>query len=366
MNSMPATEAAPAAQSLEAKLDSRMIPALDGMRAVSVLLVILGHLGVPFAPAGHGVMTFFVISGFLITWLLLREYEARGDVSLRQFYIRRALRLFPAFYSFAVVFAVIYWFVRGPIPWASYISTLFYVSNYYFAIVQPADGVMEHTWSLAVEEQFYLLWPMLFLGLASNLRRLTLVLGGLIVAGCVHRFVLTFVFHASQTWLFCAFDTRADQLAVGCLMAILLKRFRSRGPLVDALCAYPVLPLVTLALIIASIGAGLRWGEPYQFTAGFTIEPILIAVFLLQLIAFAERGLWRWTSWKPLEYIGKVSYGTYLYHWLVVAGIAKLMPHTSFWWKVPLAVGGSVLLATISYRLIERRFLLRKEAFKRA
>lgn len=365
MNSTPATEAAPAARSLESKLDSRTIPALDGMRAVSVLLVVLGHSGVPFAPAGHGVMTFFVISGFLITWLLLREYETKGDVSLRQFYIRRALRLFPAFYSFAVVFAIVYWVVRGPLHWPSFVSALFYVSNYYLAIAHPADGVMDHTWSLAVEEQFYLLWPMLFVTLATNLRRLTLVLGLLIAVGSIHRLVLTFYAHASQTWLFCAFDCRADQLAVGCLMAILLKRSRAGGRLVEALCVSPVLPVITLGLIIASISVGFRLGEPYQFTAGFTIEPVLIAIFLLQMIAFSDHGFWQWTSWAPLRYIGKVSYGTYLYHWLVVAGIAKLLPQTSFTVKIPLAIGGSVLLAAISYALIEQPFLRRKEEFKR-
>jgi peptidoglycan/LPS O-acetylase OafA/YrhL len=106
------------------------IPALDGIRALSVLLVILSHLGVSWASGAHGVMAFFVLSGFLITWLLLKESEAAGRISLRSFYARRTLRIFPAFYVFWITYFVLTWLGQHRTEWPAYISAFFYLSNY--------------------------------------------------------------------------------------------------------------------------------------------------------------------------------------------------------------------------------------------
>src|SRR5215203_3503971 len=121
---------------------------------------------------GLGVTIFFVLSGFLITWLLLKEEAKWGDVSLRLFYLRRSLRIFPAFYVFWAVIVIGMGVLRHkPVAWPQAISALFYTSNYYQAITGNWQTALFHTWSLAIEEQFYLLWPALFMALRGNDRR---------------------------------------------------------------------------------------------------------------------------------------------------------------------------------------------------
>ncbi len=334
------------------------------MRAISVLLVILGHLGIPYMPDGHGVMIFFVISGFLITWLLLKENETTGTVSLRDFYIRRMLRLFPAFYVFWIVYVALAVLFKHESYWAQYFSAFFYVSNYYSAIVKPDHMALAHTWSLAVEEQFYVLWPWLFFRYRNDLKALTYILSSLIVLGWIYRLCLWFWFQASHVWMFCSFDTRMDQLAVGCLLAILLKR-RAGEEVFGRLCGSPLYPLITLALLCASIGRGMSTDETYLFTVGFSLDAILIAVLLSQLIALTGSPLWKWLDSAPLRYVGRVSYGVYLYHWLVDWSLLNtrmtILPVPI---KIVIAVGASVGLATMSYFIIEKPFLVMKNRFQ--
>ena len=148
---------------LAASLSQKKIPSLDGLRAVAVILVILNHLNVPFAPEGRGVLTFFVLSGFLITWMMLKESEKNGDISIRNFYVRRVLRIVPAFYVFLVVQLAAQLVMRGRPSGsmiADYVSAFSFTSNYRFALTPEVDHSSRHTWALAIEEQFYLLWPL--------------------------------------------------------------------------------------------------------------------------------------------------------------------------------------------------------------
>lgn len=147
---------------LVAGLQRSHLPSLDGIRAIAVFLVVFYHLGVPGIPGGMGVLIFFVLSGFLITWLLLKEEERFGHISLKLFYARRTLRIFPAFY--------VYWFLiiglsiisSRHIFRAQAVCSFFYISNYYQAIFGDPNTGLSHTWSLGVEEQFYLVWPVTF------------------------------------------------------------------------------------------------------------------------------------------------------------------------------------------------------------
>ncbi|MGC2321688.1 MAG: acyltransferase [Terriglobales bacterium] len=144
------------------KLRSSRIPALDGMRALAVFLVILYHFSFDWAPASLGVLGFFVLSGFLITWLLLKENDKTGTISLSGFYKRRSLRIFPAFYAYCGGWLLLLLLTGHKVVWAEVISAFCYISNYYQAFFHPADSFVTHTWSLAIEEQFYLLWPLCF------------------------------------------------------------------------------------------------------------------------------------------------------------------------------------------------------------
>src|SRR5881628_2466461 len=139
---------------------STHLPALDGLRAVAVFTVIVYHFGIAAVPGDLGVSAFFVLSGFLITWLLLREHAANGTVSLTRFYTRRVLRIFPAYYAFlALSFAIDH--LRHD-PWSPALrnSAIVYLINYFNAFNGHPNTSIAHAWSLAIEEQFYLLWPL--------------------------------------------------------------------------------------------------------------------------------------------------------------------------------------------------------------
>jgi len=147
----------PAPQSrLAENLAQKKIPSLDGLRAVAVILVICHHLKVPYAPDGRGVLTFFVLSGFLITWMMLNESEKTGKVSVRNFYVRRVLRIFPAFYVFLTLAFFAQWLTQGRFSATirgDYLSAFFYVSNYRFALMPHMDHACWHSWALSMEEQ---------------------------------------------------------------------------------------------------------------------------------------------------------------------------------------------------------------------
>src|SRR5256885_10455621 len=197
--------------SLAAGLQKSHLASLDGIRAVAVSLVVLYHLNLPGVPGGMGVLIFFVLSGFLISWLLLKEEERFGHISLKLFYARRTLRIFPAFYVYWFLIIALWIISSRHIFRAQALSSFFYVSNYYQAIFGDPNTGLSHTWSLGVEEQFYLLWPICFILLKRNQNRLRFLLCA--TAGVwIYRELLVFVFHDPQGYIYEAFDTRADHL----------------------------------------------------------------------------------------------------------------------------------------------------------
>jgi peptidoglycan/LPS O-acetylase OafA/YrhL len=341
---------------IAALCDSPRIPVLDGYRAVAVLLVIVYHFGHSWVPGGLGVLMFFVLSGFLITWLLLREEDSRGRVSLRGFYLRRGLRIFPAFYAYFLV-GLVYLLVRQvPVPWGHAASSLLYVSNYYEGVVRPPESFVSHTWSLAIEEQFYLLWPGLVVLLRGQRRRLTVIVVLIIVGAWGLRAGLRLGLGVDQGYVYRAFETRADHLMMGCLLALAIRQRLGAG-LIDALCARAVYPAITVALLAASAALNVVLGEVYRDLVGFCVDPVLAAVLIAQLLAFHDRRPWRWLDWRPVAEVGALSYGMYLYHQLAIAPAARL--GAGWPWPVGLALvlGITTVAALASRHLIERPFL---------
>jgi peptidoglycan/LPS O-acetylase OafA/YrhL len=343
------------------KLYSRNIPALDGLRAVAVGLVFLDHYtGVEIL--GHiGVLMFFVLSGFLITWLLLYENDKRGAISLSAFYQRRLLRIFPAFYVFWFVYLCGLILMHMDVPWKQLFSAFFYVSNYYWAINNPPVMAMPHTWSLAIEEQFYIFWPMLFVNYRHNLRRLTWILVGMIVTAWFYRIVLHST-GVSSLYIFRAFDTRLDHLMAGCLLAILHKQ----GLLLAfwrAICRSAWSPVVTASLLACSMAASARWPVKY-LTTGFALDPLIIAVLMTQLISLSTGPGWIWLNSPLMRYLGRISYPLYLYHGLSRDVVLRLLPRS----PLPLVLAAglviSVIVATCSYYAVERPFLMLKERIR--
>jgi peptidoglycan/LPS O-acetylase OafA/YrhL len=298
------------------------LPSLDGLRALAVFMVLLYHLQVPGISGGTGVLIFFVLSGFLITWLLLNEEERFGKISLKLFYARRTLRIMPAFYVYWFVFvgSVLIFSKRLVITQA--ICSFLYINNYYQAIFGDPNTALSHTWSLGVEEQFYLLWPITFMLLGNNARRLRFLLWS-IAAVWIYRELLVWVFRAPQGYIYEAFDTRADHLMIGCALAVALKE-RVGGRLWQRLTASPALIWITFALLLGSTLAEYSSIISYRDTVGFILEPLLTAVLIVQGIAHGSAALGAVLNWGLVRYLGTISYAIYLYHPLVVGSVRKL------------------------------------------
>ena len=350
-------------ENLRTGLQLSQLPALDGFRAVAAFLVVFYHLGYDNIPGGLGVLIFFVLSGFLITWLLLKENEATRSISLRYFYIRRSLRIFPAFYSYWLLFVGLSLILHKGIIWNQAVAALFYVNNYFQATHQvPATGLSD-TWSLAVEEQFYLLWAPLFFLLRKRPNRQVWVLLGLIGLIWVHRELLQFVFGVWEGYIYMAFDTRADHLLMGCLLAVLL-RSGYLGGVWHAICSRPALSVITSILLIASVELENHFGTSYRDAVGFVVDPVLVGLLIVQAIAFRKTILWRWLELAWMRYLGRISYSIYLYQGLVRYSVLKRVAGLPTIVQLASVVAVVVLLATTSYFVIERPLLRLKDRFR--
>jgi peptidoglycan/LPS O-acetylase OafA/YrhL len=319
-------------------------PELDGLRGIAILIVLGAHTGVPgFAPGGGGagVTLFFVLSGYLITSLLLAEKARTGRVDLRAFYIRRALRLFPALA--AVLLVVVVLAVAGLMPKAAaegvdyrvvVLGVIFYVVNW-VAVAGQSIGMLGHAWSLAVEEQFYILWPTLLLfGLRFGRTRLVFAILLLAFLDTPYRLVLDL--NGGFMHVFVGTDSRGDALLLGCVLALLETRWH---------VAVGWAGLVGLVIV-----AALWPGDP-----GLGMQVMFIpAAAIVSTLAVA--GCPTILAWRPLAFVGKISYGLYLWHGLVI------------WWDLPwpVAIPLSIAIACLSYFAMERRFLRLKDRFGRA
>jgi len=330
------------------------IPGLDGVRALAVLLVIAGHFGFEQVNAAFGVMMFFVLSGFLITWLMLKEIEGSGTVSLREFYRRRMLRIFPAFYAFWL-FVVGLYFVRGhELRTGEAVSAFFYYSNYYLTFGSTEDSPFGHTWSLSIEEQFYLLWPLLFLMGIRNPVRLAKILVVAIITCWLWRTVAYTVLDLDAKYIYRAFDTRFDHLAVGCLAALLLKQGMLEE-IMRPLTQRAWYPAVVLAALLAA--QALHESEAFTYIVGYALEPLLVAIFILQLVWFSDKGVWRIFEHPVTRYLGRISYALYLWQQLTLYTAKRLTPGLPVLLQFLFALGVTVAFATASYFIIEKPFL---------
>lgn len=313
-------ESAPAAWSLSDALAGPRIAGLDFLRAIAVLLVLADHSGmykvgpVALFDGGLGVEAFFVISGFLITWLLLAEVDAHGRIALGAFYQRRAARLLPAFYAYLIVGLLLLVVRDKPVPWDAVWASSLYVINYYQAFTGAESHYLSHTWSLAVEEQFYLLWPLLLIGLLRSgwplARALAIGIGLLWLLKAAY----IFAFGVSDEYLYRALETRGDQLAIGCLLAVLLRSPHWQRVFEGLASRRWVLPLLVCGLLAST--SLLRGSLSAKYLFGYSVEPILVALLLPLVLLEARRSGWlaRLFNAPVLVLIGQISYGIYLFH----------------------------------------------------
>jgi peptidoglycan/LPS O-acetylase OafA/YrhL len=313
----------------------KRIPSLDGLRALSISLVVVGHL----AHAGHaprfltqyanlGVRIFFVISGYLITSLLVGEYERTGTISLRDFYVRRAYRIFPAALCFILVVVVLYWHT---LRWYDIGAALLYLVN--FDPVCP--WVIGHLWSLSVEEQFYFLWPSV---LKKWYRHRTIILWAVILAAPIGRTILYAL--KVEGGGYGNLLTVGDNLATGCLLATI----GSRIPEIRWKAA--ALMLVALVLI-PLYAADSRLRTLFML---FVLSPILhfsIAGILVHVV----RHPYRLLNLGPIVWLGNISYSLYLWQQ------PFFNPSSFKRYGVLWAVG----LACFSYYMVEKPMLRARE-----
>ena len=335
------------------------IPTLDGMRAVSIVLVLLGHLaGTKNFPrllgplgefANFGVRIFFVISGFLITDLLLREQAGRGSISLRHFYLRRVFRIFPAAYVYIAVVAVC-----GGVFSLITLNPhdLLFAASYSTNFNLHRSWYVGHLWSLSVEEQFYLLWPavLALLGVTRGLKVATLV----IVVSPIIRVLVWYLAPGWRGGIDEIFPTIADPLAVGCYLAIQrswLWEQRWYRRLLESPWML-VVPLVALAANLA------REHPRFSYVVAEPIMNFGIAMTLDYCMRHATSAVGRFLDWRPMAFLGVLSYSLYLWQQPFLNRDAG-----AFWNIFPVNLALAFLFALASYTLVERPFLRLKDRF---
>ena len=313
--------------------------ALDGLRGVAILLVIVAHAQVLSMNVGGmvGVTLFFVLSGFLITNLLIQELDKTGGIDLRKFYGRRVLRLLPALvvYLFGITFVMI--LLRLDIPVVDIIwPPLLYVANY-VQILGTDLFAHRHTWSLAVEEHFYLLWPLLVgLGAAKRTRLL-----GLAVVLLIGWRFMAYQISSNPQWGYTGTDTNAYALGIGALLAAVRKESGLPVPPRNV-AALSVAGLVLLSLMRISTLDGL-----YRVSAWVTVVAALLAVVAVwSSVESRELGF---LTGRTLRWFGLVSYSLYLWHApiLLFPGLSETRLSRLF------AVGLGVVAAWLSWKFVE-------------
>jgi peptidoglycan/LPS O-acetylase OafA/YrhL len=340
--------------SLASTLSGKHLPGLDGLRAIAVFTVIVYHFGFGSVPGDLGVTGFFVLSGFLITWLLLKEMARDGSVSFRAFCVRRTLRIVPAYYVFVMLSLLADSVLGAPWTGGTIVAAFGYFINYYSAFTGGANQTIAHAWSLGVEEQFYLVWPVLFLLLAHRGRKALLYgLVTLITLVLLWRTWLL-VGGTSIAHLYHSFDTRFDSLAIGCLLAVVAEK-RTFASVARFVGSYAWQPVVTLLLLYVSRSLT---PSAYHYSVGFTVDSLLIAVLIIQMLQLHSSAAWRWLEIPAIRYLGRISYPLYLWHGWAFA-VAKRV-ELPFLVQFVLAVIVAVGLASGSYYIIERPFLALK------
>lgn len=355
------------AATLHSAVHRKNIPGLDAMRATAIALVLMYHFPLAVSPA-IGVIVFFVLSGFLITGVLIKEIAKSGTISIRHFYIRRAYRIFPAFYVCWFVTMGLALLKHDLLNWKTAAETFFYVADYgraFLPLQAQYHYQMGISWSLAVEEQFYLLWPLVLLWV-SRLKRPARAVAWIIVGLWLWRALLVVGFHVSWDYAYNAFDTRADALMIGCWLALVVFRDDVPGAVLwwlssKWLVTIPILALVGISSwdVYGAIGASAQVIE-------YTIDPVLTAILLLQWIYWGSKD-WTLLEHPSIKFIARISYSLYLYH-QVVRSLLPEMLHL-----LPLNHGRNVLIAAIyiplstaSYYGIERPFMRMRDRGRRA
>jgi peptidoglycan/LPS O-acetylase OafA/YrhL len=340
--------------------DHGRVPCLDGLRAVSISLVLFEHAslthGFPLGRETHlgdlgraGVSMFFTISGFLITMLLAREWDRSGAISLKGFYRRRALRILPAYFAFLLVILVLTRTHGVSLDSTDWIGVLTYTVNF---IRVPAWEI-GHVWSLSVEEQFYLVWPLIVFLLSP--RRALHVVVAYLSAAPILRLIIWGFFRSDLQVIDDLTPLRLDAIAAGCMLALLARRQNvfTRSVLGATRGAW-VAPAAAM-VIVASYVVG-HYISAFEVTLAYSVTAAAMAVIVWNMATAPDTTLGRILETRPIVFIGVLSYSLYLWQQLF------LNPHNVSWvaaWPINIVLAAGAAL--VSYYLIESPFLRIKD-----
>jgi peptidoglycan/LPS O-acetylase OafA/YrhL len=340
-------------------------PGLDGLRALAVLAVLLYHGQVAWVRGGWlGVDLFFVLSGYLITGLLLAEWDAGGGIDLKRFWSRRARRLLPALFCMLAAVAVYAALLAPPTALARLrwdgLATLGYVANWRLVASRQSyfeqfgdPSPLTHMWSLGIEEQYYLLWPLLLLGaLRLTGGRTRPLLAGTLLAALASALAMAALYRpdGDPSRVYYGTDTRAQALLLGGALALALARRSSpgrppAGALVDGLGA---LGLAGLVAMMVAVPGDAGW----MYLGGFAVAATAAGAAIVAAVQPAGR-LRALLALPPLPAIGRVSYGLYLWHWPVYIVLSPDRTQLRGPPLLALRLGATFALAALSYRLVE-------------
>jgi peptidoglycan/LPS O-acetylase OafA/YrhL len=335
-------------------------PGLDGLRAIAVAAVFLYHARIDWLPGGFlGVDLFFVLSGYLITSLLLVEWEARNRIDLRRFWLRRARRLLPALVVVVLAsLALAAIFARQDLAHtrSDAVSSLLYYTNWHEIIANHSyfnlmgnPSLLQHTWSLAIEEQFYIVWPLLLVPCLVLVGRRRLPM--LVIAGIAASAALMWILYnpsGDPSRVYFGTDTRAFLLLMGILLALVwpwIQRLRQ------------ALPLLELFGVAALVGTVLLFRQMQQFNPtlyrGGDLAAAFCFVVLVAAVAHPRTGIGEALGVAPLRWVGERSYGIYLWHWPIIVLVAGVNTRPSP--GVVVAEAALVLTAAaLSYKFVEQ------------
>jgi len=339
------------------------IPALDGIRAVAVIAVLLFHAGVSWMPGGTlGVDVFFVLSGFLITALLVSERDRSGTIGLGAFYLRRARRLLPAV-GLVLLFVVLTWGLllaaKTPSLRGDALATMGYVANWHFAFSGQgyfasfhAPSPLLHTWSLAVEEQFYLLWPLAVSWLLARGHSVVRWATALVALA----FATTLIQQLAGVWtdrLYYGTDTRAMPLLLGAALGAWFVRRPAGASLTTGQRIGVQVAGFAAAAVVGWAFCAVSGQSTALYRGGFVLLAGCVVVVIAAVSLVPTGGLGRLLSVPPLRYLGVISYGIYLWHWPLFLLLTHQRTGLSEGGLLALRLAVTLAVSMISYHLVE-------------
>lgn len=356
--------------------ESSRLPSLDGWRAISIILVLGSHCPrTPGFPPGLkgvfswfdgdlGVRCFFVISGFLISWLLSSEADRHGSISLTRFYIRRALRILPVYFAYMAVLWILHLTTPFNQPTTTWLANFTFTTNFF-----EATWSSGHLWSLSVEEQFYLLWPFLFVafGLTRNFKVALKILAVPILVAPVWR-IMTYknLYPADLHVLFTHFSffNYFDCLAIGCLCAVFMRNRNSEVRSLYSQWPKGITVLATGLILLPYLMGYLPIPGRVIVAVTASVQALGFALLMLQSIFLPELGFYRVLNTRWMRHLGVLSYSIYIWQMLFCTSPETFGLGHTWWLSFPGWLVPVFIVAHLSYYCLEMPFFQLRSWFR--